>query len=132
MKVSSRMFGFVALFLIADAILYWYCSHDPTGTAALVMAFGMCGMIFFYLGFTNKRLGAGPDDRNDAEPYEGSGEQGFFSPHSWWPFVLAGAGAFLFLGIAVGFWLVYFAAPLVAFGVYGLIFEYYRGENKHY
>jgi len=102
------------------------------GTAALTMAFGMSGMIYFYLAFTVRRIGPGPDDRDDAEPYEGAGEQGFFSPHSWWPIVLAGGGAAMFTGIAVGFWLCYFAAPFMAYGVYGLVFEYYRGENKHY
>jgi hypothetical protein len=126
------MFGVVAFFLLFDAPAYWYFSHDPTGTAALGMAFAMCGMIFFYLQFTSRRLGIGPDDREDGDPHEGAGEQGFFSPYSWWPMVLAAGGAFLFLGIAVGFWLCYFAAPFVAYGVYGLIFEYYRGENKHY
>jgi hypothetical protein len=132
MKVTARMFAGIAVFLLVDVIVYWIMSHDPTGTAALVMALGLCGMIAYYLMFTARRVGAGPDDREDAEPHEGAGEQGFFSPHSWWPVVLAGAGAFTFLGIAVGFWLVFFAVPFLGFAVYGLVFEYYRGENKHY
>ena len=132
MKITSRMFGGIAFFLLIDVIVYWYMSHDPTGTAALVMALGLCGMISYYLMFTTRRIGAGPDDRDDAEPHEGAGEQGFFSPHSWWPIVLGAAGACTFLGIAVGFWLVFFAVPFLGFAVYGLVFEYYRGENKHY
>ncbi len=133
MRVTARMFLIVAIFIFLDIPLYWYLSHDPTGTAALGMALGMCGMISFYLYFTvNRSGGPGPDDREDAEPHEGAGEQGFFSPHSWWPFVFGLGGALLFTGIAVGFWLCYFAAPFFAYGVYGLVFEYYRGENKHY
>jgi hypothetical protein len=132
MKVTARMFAGIAVFLLADVIVYWIMSHDPTGTAALVMALGLCGMIAYYLTFTARRIGAGPDDRDDAEPHEGAGEQGFFSPHSWWPLVLAAAGACTFLGVAVGFWLVFFAVPFLGFAVYGLVFEYYRGENKHY
>lgn len=132
MKVTSRFFGVIAIFFLFDIVLYWYTSKDPTGTAALFMAFGMCSMISFYTGFTAMRFQAGPDDRDDAEPYEGAGEQGFFSPHSWWPFVMALGGAAMFTGIAVGFWLCYFAAPFFAYGIYGLLFEYYRGENKRY
>jgi hypothetical protein len=132
MKSTSRIFLALAIFLFMVTPTYWWLSHDPTGTAELTMSFGLAGMIFFYLQFTVSRLGPGPEDREDGEPHEGAGEQGFFSPHSWWPLVLAGAGAALFAGIAIGFWLVYFAAPFVAYGVYGLVFEYYRGENKHY
>lgn len=133
MRVTARMFLIIAVFILFDIPLYWYLSHDPTGTAALTMALGLCGMISFYLYFTAFRQGGpGPDDREDAEPHEGAGEQGFFSPHSWWPFTLGLGGAALFLGIAVGFWLCYFALPVLAFGVYGMVFEYYRGENKHY
>ena len=132
MKDTAKIFFYICVFLVIMDGVYWWTSHDPTGTAALVMATGLSGMIAYYLYFTNRRLGPGPDDREDAEPHEGAGEQGFFSPTSYWPLVLCLALAMLFLGIAVGFWLCFFAAPFVAFGVYGLVFEYYRGENKHY
>jgi hypothetical protein len=96
------------------------------------MATGLSGMIAFYLMFTARRIGPGPDDRADAEPHEGAGEQGFFSPTSYWPLMLCLALACTFLGVAIGWWLVYFAAPFALFGVYGFVLEYYRGENKHY
>ena len=132
MKVTAKMFMYMAIFLFFVILLYWWTSHDPTGTAALVMATGLAGMIAFYLMFTVRRIGPGPDDRDDAEPHEGAGEQGFFSPTSYWPLVMVLGLATLFLGVAIGFWLCYFAVPFVAFGVYGFVFEYYRGENKHY
>jgi hypothetical protein len=132
MKVTAKMFMYMAIFLFFVILLYWWTSHDPTGTAALVMATGLAGMIAFYLFFTVRRIGPGPDDRDEAEPHEGAGEQGFFSPTSYWPLVLCLSLATAFLGIAIGFWLVFFAAPFALFGVYGFVFEYYRGENKHY
>ena len=132
MKVTAKMFMYMAIFLFFVILLYWWTSHDPTGTAALVMATGLAGMIAFYLMFTVRRIGPGPDDRDDAEPHEGAGEQGFFSPTSYWPLMLCLSLATAFLGIAIGFWLVFFAAPFALFGVYGFVFEYYRGENKHY
>ena len=39
-------------------------------------------------------------------------------------------GAIAFLGIAVGWWLIYFAAPIILIGLFGWVFEYYRGENR--
>jgi hypothetical protein len=132
MKVTGKMFAYICLFLAVMVVVYWWTSHDPTGTAALVMATGLAGMIGFYLVFTARRIGPGPDDRADAEPHEGAGEQGFFSPTSWWPLMLCLALACTFLGVAIGFWLCFFALPFALFGVYGFVFEYYRGENKHY
>ena len=132
MKLTGKMFAYICVFLALDVVVYWWTSHDPTGTAALIMATGLCGMIAFYLLFTVRRIGPGPDDRDDAEPHEGSGEQGFFSPTSWWPLVLVLALAAAFLGVAIGFWLCFFAIPFAVFGVYGFVFEYYRGEYKHY
>jgi cytochrome c oxidase subunit IV len=131
MKVTAKMFMYMAIFLFFVILLYWWTSHDPTGTAALVMATGLAGMIAFYLMFTVRRIGPGPDDRDDAEPHEGAGEQGFFSPTSYWPLMLCLSLATAFLGVAIGFWLCFFALPFALFGVYGFVFEYYRGENKH-
>ena len=132
MKDTAKIFAFIFVFLVIMDGVYWWASHEPTGEAALVMATGLCGMIASYLYFTANRIGPGPDDRADAEPHEGAGEQGFFSPFSYWPLVLCLALATAFLGVAIGFWLCYFALPFAAFGIYGFVFEYYRGENKHY
>ncbi len=132
MKVTSKLFGFLTVFLAIMVVIYWETSHDPTGTAALIMTTGLAGLIGFYLGFTARKIAPGPDDRADAEPHEGAGEQGFFSPTSWWPLMLCLSLACAFLGVAIGWWLVFFAVPFAAFGIYGFVFEYYRGENKHY
>lgn len=132
MRVMAKLFGYLTLFFILMVVVYWETSYDPTGTAALIMATGLSGLISFYLFFTSRQIAPGPDDRADAEPHEGAGEQGFFSPTSWWPLTLCLALAFTFLGVAIGFWLMFFAAPFALFGVYGFVFEYYRGENKHY
>ena len=31
----------------------------------------------------------------------------------------------------MGWWLLYFSAPLILIGLYGWVFEYYRGENQN-
>jgi uncharacterized membrane protein len=124
------MFIGLAIFILASAIVYGYWSKEPTGTTALFVAFGLALMIGFYLAFTARRADTGAQDNEDAEVSDDAGELGFFSPHSWQPLML-GVGASLgFLGIIFGWWLMFFSLPVILFGVYGWVFEYYRGENR--
>ncbi|MEW2132863.1 cytochrome c oxidase subunit 4 [Streptomyces sp. NPDC005435] len=130
MKIQGRMFIWLSFFVLIMAVVYGVWSKEPAGTTALFLAFGLCIMIGFYLGFTARRVDAGAQDDKEADVSDGAGELGFFSPHSWQPLSLAVGGALAFLGIAVGWWLVYFAAPLILIGLFGWVFEYYRGENR--
>ncbi|MBE7195793.1 MAG: cytochrome c oxidase subunit 4, partial [Gordonia polyisoprenivorans] len=68
------------------------------------------------------------EDRQDADIDDGDAEQGFFSPWSWWPFMLGLSLALMFLGFAVGVWISIIGAPLVLVAVVGWQFEYYRGN----
>ena len=70
-------------------------------------------------------------DRSDAEIHEGAGEQGHFSPWSWWPLVLGLSCATGFLGLAVGFWIVYIAAGMAVVALIGWVYEYSRGDHAH-
>jgi hypothetical protein len=125
------MFAAFAVFIVPTTAVYWHYSQDPTGTTALIMTFGLCSMIGFYLLFTAKRIDVRPEDDSNAEIADNSGELGFFSPYSWWPLAVAGCAAVIFLGIAVGWWLVALGVPFFAVAVYGFVFEYYRGEHAH-
>jgi hypothetical protein len=129
-KIQGRMFFWLSIFVLVMAVVYGVWSKEPAGTTALFLAFGLCIMIGFYLGFTARRVDAGAQDDKEADVADGAGELGFFSPHSWQPLALAVGGALAFLGIAVGWWLLYFSAPLIAIGLFGWVFEYYRGENR--
>jgi drug/metabolite transporter (DMT)-like permease len=132
MKTTNRMFLWLMVFLAPDTVIYWYLSKDPTGTAALTLCTLMSALIWYYLAFTSRRIGPGPEDDEEAEISDGAGELGFFSPYSWWPLGLVLSIGTGFLGIAVGWWLVYFAIPLVAVSVVGMIFEYYLKESNRY
>lgn len=132
MKTEGRIFLVLAVFFTVVTPVYWYFSHDPTGTTALVLTFGLSALITFYLLFTARRLpGPRPEDRSDAEVHEGAGELGFFSPHSPWPLFLAASLAVTFLGIVFGWWLAIIGAGLTAATSVGFVFEYYRGEFSH-
>jgi len=129
-KVQGKMFLGFALFILASAIVYGFWSKEAAGTTALVLAFCLCTMIGFYLSFTARRADTGPQDRHDADVADDAGEVGFFSPHSWQPLALGIGGSLAFLGIIFGWWLLFFSLPVILVGVYGWVFEYYRGEDR--
>jgi hypothetical protein len=129
-KVQGKMFFWLSIFILAMAVVYGVWSKEPAGTTALFLAFGLAIMIGFYLGFTARRVDTGAQDNKEADVADDAGELGFFSPHSWQPLALGIGGAIAFLGIAVGWWLLYFAAPIILIGIWGWVFEYYRGENR--
>jgi len=129
-KIQGKMFMWLSVFVLAMAVVYGVWSKEPAGTTALFLAFGLCIMIGFYLGFTARRVDVGAQDDLEADVADDAGELGFFSPHSWQPLALAIGGAFAFLGVAVGWWLLYFAFPIILIGIFGWVFEYYRGENR--
>jgi hypothetical protein len=131
MTFEGKMFAGMAVFLTPVTVVYWYASKEPAGTTALALATGLCTLIGYYLLFTARRIDPRPEDDEQAEIADGAGELGFYPPHSWWPLAVAGAAALTTLGIIFGWWLVYFAVPLLLLAVLGFVFEYYRGENRH-
>ncbi len=98
MKNEAWIFGINAIFFLVVAPTYWFLSKDPTGTAALVMTFGLTALVTFYLGFHAKKMDPRPEDRREAEVVDGAGELGFFPPYSWWPLWCAAALAVCVLG----------------------------------
>ena len=130
MRIQGTLFIWLAVFLLAMATVYGVWSKEPVGTTALFLSFALAIMIGFYLGFTARRVDTGAQDNKEADVADDAGELGFFSPHSWQPLSLAIGGALAFLGVAVGWWLLYFSAPLIFIGLWGWVFEYYRGENR--
>ena len=131
MKIEGWLFTIIAVFLIPVTAVYWYASEDPTGTTALILTFGLCFLIAFYLLYTARRIAPRPEDDPQANIEDAAGDLGFFSPYSWWPLGVAAACALMFLGIVFGWWLFILALPFVAVSVMGFVFEYYRGEHEH-
>jgi hypothetical protein len=131
MKVEGWLFvGCAAFFAVSD-VVYWHFSKDPTGTTALALSVGLAFLTGFYLLFTGRRLPPRPEDRPDAEIAEGTGELGFFSPHSWWPLITGMSAAVAALGAAIGWWLFLIGMLFVLLSAIGFVFEYYRGQYAH-
>ncbi|WEH42219.1 cytochrome c oxidase subunit 4 [Streptomyces sp. NBC_01218] len=130
MKIQGKLFIWLSVFVLIMAVVYGLWSKEPVGTTALVLAFGLSLMIGFYLAFTANRVDQMAQDDKEADVADEAGDVGFFSPHSWQPLSLAIGGALLFMSVAFGWWLAYFSAPMLAIGLFGWVFEYYRGENR--
>lgn len=133
MKVETKLFAYLTPFFLIVGVVYGYLVDwmEPVGYLALFLTGAMSGMIAFYIGFTGKRIGDRPEDRLDAEIHEGSGEQGFFSPWSWWPLLLGLSAAGGFLGMAIGWWILYISAGMALVALVGWVFEYSRGAHAH-
>jgi CDP-diglyceride synthetase len=125
MKVEGFVFSFFMTFLTITAIVYWFTSKDPTGTAALAISAGLGALIGGYCLVTAKRMGPRPSDLPDAEIADGAGELGHFSPGSYWPFFISMSVAITLLGAIIGVWLALLGVIAVLATVMGLLFEHY-------
>lgn len=133
MKTEVQFFGGLGVFFAAVGLLYgfWTGWVEPVGWVALGLSGGLGFMIAFFLWNTARKLPLRPDDDEDGEIEQAEGPYGAFSPYSWWPLWLALAGALIFLGVAVGFWVAAFGAILGVWALCGWVFEYYNGEHAH-
>ena len=128
MKVEGWLFAAGFFFFAIAAVIYGVLAEEPVGTVALAFTAGLAFLVGYYLLFTARRIDPRPEDSKFAEIAEGAGELGFYSPHSWWPLVVAIFAATAFLGIVIGWWLFIIGAVGGGLAVIGLVFEYYRGE----
>ena len=130
MKVEGLFFALLAVFFFVTSGMYWVLSRDPTGFTCLLLTGAFAFIIGYYVLFTARRMDARPEDREDAEISEGAGEVGFFSPHSWWPMLLAASFGLTVLGLVFGRFLILIGFVALLTTVSGFVLEYYHGINR--
>jgi len=128
MIVGGKLFGLGTVVYVGLAIIYWFMSGDVVGTTALALTGGLAFLISFYVLFTAKRVGPLPEDNELALISDIDPDYGFFSPYSWWPFAIGLSVAIFVLGFVFARWMMVFGLFAIMMAIYGLIFEYYRGE----
>ena len=128
MNVGGKLFALGTLTYFFLGAIYWFMSGDVIGTSLLALTGGLAFLIAFYILFTDKRVGQLPEDNEFALISDADTDYGFFSPYSWWPFVI-GASVFVFvLGFVFATWMMVLGLFVILLAVNGLLFEYYRGE----
>ncbi|MEC3920152.1 cytochrome c oxidase subunit 4 [Nocardia sp. CDC153] len=138
MKVEARIFELITVFFVIVAVVYGYFTGrsrtgvEWAGTTAIVLSAGLALIVATYFRFVARRLDLRPEDYEEAEIVDGAGDLGFFSPGSFWPILLAGAGSIAALGLAFfQFWLIAIGVICILVAAGGLVFEYHLGPEKH-
>jgi hypothetical protein len=139
MHIEARLFEILTAFFVFCAVLYaaltaifQYGGVEWAGVTALVLTAGLSLIIGTFFRFVARRLDTRPEDYEDAEISDGAGELGFFSPHSWWPILIALSASVTAVGVALWLpWLIVGGVVFVLSSVAGLVFEYYLAPEKH-
>jgi len=131
MRAEFKLFVVIGVFFVVVGVVYGVVTdwNEPVGPFGLLLCAGLAALIGFYLWETGRKLDPRPEDDPSAQISAAEGEYGFFSPHSWWPLPVAGSAAVIFLGLAVGWWLVIIGVCLATLAIVGWTFEYFRGER---
>lgn len=139
MDTEAKLFEYLTGFFFVTAIGYAVCTTlwqdggtEYVGTVAILLTGGLTLIMGTYFRFVARRIDDRPEDFEEAEIADGSGELGFYSPHSSWPILLAASAALVGLSMAFGaYWLTAFAVLCVLAAAGGLVFEYHVGPEKH-
>ena len=139
MRIEARLFEILTGFFVLTAVVYGALTAvfesgglEWAGTTALVLTAGLSLIIGTFFRFVARRLDTRPEDYDDADIADGAGELGFFSPHSWWPILIALAFSTAAIGAALWLpWLIVTGIVCVLAAVSGFVFEYYVGPEKH-
>lgn len=127
MKFGWRLFGGIALFYGIVTVVYALWSKEVVGSVALVLSTCLAILIGFYFWFTDRRVrGTLPEDNLEGEIADRAGEQGFFSPHSWWPFMVSLFATLTGLGLILGWWFTLIGATALLISIMGWSLQYER------
>lgn len=131
MRIEYKVFLLLVPFFVAVGVIYAYFTEweEWVGIVGLALTGILCGFIGFFLWLTARKLPDRPEDDLQGEIAEAEGNYGFFAPYSWWPLWLGASSAGLFLGAAIGWWLVVIAVPFVVLATVGWTFEYFHGDD---
>lgn len=138
MKIEAKLFELLTAFFILVGIAYAVFTVmsrtgvEWIGVTCMALSAGLTLIMGTYFRFVARRLDTRPEDYDEAEIADGSGELGFFSPGSFWPLVIALSVGVTAIGLALfAAWLIVFGILCILTAVAGLVFEYHVGPEKH-
>jgi hypothetical protein len=132
-KIETRLFLGGTPIFVGAGIVYGFMTEwsEPVGYLGMPLVGALVAMIGAYLALTAKRIDDRPEDDPNGNIEDAAGDQGVYAPWSWWPLAIGASAAISFLGLAVGWWVLYigFCAGVIA--LVGWVFEYSRGIHSH-
>lgn len=139
MRTNAILMWILGVFFILSAAVYtlWVVADagwnwgriEWVGTVTLALSAALAFFLAYYIGRVHKAQGGEmAQDLDDADIDDDDPELGHFSPWSWWPLVLGSALGIVFLGLAVGTWVVGIGIPLAIVAIVGWTYEYYRNN----
>ena len=138
MNATVRIFDALVIFFAVMGAGYAYLTGTSrtgvewVGTTAFVLSAGLALLIGAYLRFVARRINTLPEDYEEAEVSDGAGELGFFSPHSYWPILVAASVFFAGYGLAFwNWWIIIGGVIALIITAAGLVFEYHWGPERH-
>jgi hypothetical protein len=134
MKTNTVVFWVMAAYFFVLTAVYTVWGIIDNGEVEWIgtITIGLSGILASFIAFylqvqLRNQGGVLPEDRLDADIDDGDPELGFYSPWSWWPFMLAAGAAIAMFGFSVGIWVAFYAIPVVLIALVGWSYEYYRG-----
>jgi hypothetical protein len=106
MKVrnESRVYLGIGSFFVLVLLIYFFTSHESTGSVLLLASGGLGLMPGLYLGWWSRRMQQRPEDTAEVEPKDITGVIGQFPENTIFPFTL-GIGVWLVgLAFVFGLW----------------------------
>ena len=143
MKSSSRLFYGLTVFILIMTVMYVlgtkYINDDGSisgvewaGSVGLLLGALMRLMLGVYLHITERNADVLPMDWEEAEQVDGSGELGFFSPSSIWPFAMTCGVAVLGYGVVFwAYWMIGIGAVITFWATVKLNLQYGTPPEKH-
>ncbi|WP_454858066.1 cytochrome c oxidase subunit 4 [Promicromonospora soli] len=133
MKIETRLFLWGTPIFVGAGIVYGFMTDwtEPVGYLGMPLVGGLVAMIGAYLALTARRIDARPEDDPNGNIEDAAGDQGVYAPWSWWPLAIAASAAISFLGLAVGWWVLYIGFCVAVIALVGWVLEYSRGIHSH-
>jgi hypothetical protein len=127
MRVETELTLFAAAFVAGLAALYWFTSYEQAGTTLLVLggtAYAiMCGYLFIQAVRLHRSGTSRPEDRQDGQAADGTGEVGYFPAATVWPAAIGLGAVLVALGLVFGVWFIVIGAIVLAGAVIGYAVE---------
>jgi hypothetical protein len=115
MKVSILLWAGVTVHFAWIGVLYGFIGDDPAGTALLLIATGLGGLVAGWLwDWQRRHRTRRPEDRVDADAPDGIGVVGVYPTASLRPLALATGMTATVLGVVVGSWMAIAGIAIIA------------------